>query len=99
MQLRYPISDQKSEEKCSEKLENGGEIIIFFGAKVLPRPRLSSIFSFQITSFQLQPLQGVSEEDLQYLDEILANISSASSTNMSNHPSYADSSNHISGNL
>ena len=62
----------------------------------MPRPRLSSIFSFQITgaSFQL------SEEDLQYLDEISFNISSASKVNlMSNHTSAELSNNNFSGNF
>ena len=57
------------------------------------RPRLSSIFSFQINpSFQL------SEEDLQYLDEFSFNISSASNVNMSNQTS-ANLSNDIFGNF
>ena len=66
----------------------------------MPRPRLSSIFSFQINpSFQLQPLQWVSDEDLQYLDEVSANMATAASNaNMSNPP-FADSSNYISGNF
>ena len=59
----------------------------------MPRPRLSSIFSFQINpSFQL------SEEDLQYLDEFSFNISSASNVNMSNQTS-ANLSNDIFGNF
>ena len=102
MQLRHPISDQKSEkkQKLDETFEDGGEIIISLEQKFCRDRDWVPYFLFKQPSlFQLQPpVQGVSEEDLQYLDEISVNILSVSNANLSNHP-FADSSNYISGNF